>query len=67
MVWSPIGLLPEHHEETASGWRQLVGVSYMWWALAVIATAGITLTAAPPARKADRPAAETPATASPVG
>lgn len=67
MVWSPISLLPEHHEETASGWRQLVGVSYMWWALAVIATAGITLTAAPPARKAERPAAETPATASPVG
>lgn len=43
MVWSPIALLPEHQETTAHWWRQLVGVSYLWWALAVIAAAGITL------------------------
>lgn len=40
MVWSPLYLLPEHHEEMASWWRQLVGMSYVWWALAVIITAG---------------------------
>ncbi|HEU4360302.1 MAG TPA: glycosyltransferase 87 family protein [Mycobacterium sp.] len=62
MVWSPISLLPEHQETTAPGWRQLVGVSYMWWALVVIAVAGATLTAASPARKPRKPAAAAPAT-----
>ncbi len=40
MVWTPIMLMPEHHETTASLWRQLVGGSYVWWALAVIVVAG---------------------------
>lgn len=44
MVWTPLYLLPEHHEETASWWRQLFGMSYVWWALAVIAVAGLTVT-----------------------
>lgn len=46
-VWSPIGLMPEHHEADASWWRQLLGMSYVWWALALIAVAG--LRSAPPA------------------
>ena len=41
MVWSPIDLLPEHHEADASWWRQLFGMSYVWWALALIAAAGL--------------------------
>ena len=40
MVWTPIPLMPEHHETTASLWRQLAGGSYVWWAIAVIAVAG---------------------------
>ncbi len=44
MVWSPIELLPEHHESAASWWRQLAGMSYVWWALAVIVVAGCTVT-----------------------
>ncbi|MCB0948274.1 MAG: DUF2029 domain-containing protein [Mycobacterium sp.] len=40
MVWSPITLLPEHRETAASLWRQLVGGSYLWWALAVIIAIG---------------------------
>ena len=45
MCWTPIDLLPQHHETTAAWWRQLVGMSYVWWALAVIVTAGLTVTA----------------------
>ncbi|NBQ41699.1 MAG: DUF2029 domain-containing protein [Mycobacteriaceae bacterium] len=37
----PIGLLPEHQEASATWWRQLLGMSYVWWALAVIVTAGV--------------------------
>ncbi|HEX7322333.1 MAG TPA: glycosyltransferase 87 family protein [Mycobacterium sp.] len=44
MVWSPIKLLPEHHEADATWWRQLAGVSYLWWALAIIVAAGGTPT-----------------------
>jgi alpha-1,2-mannosyltransferase len=44
MVWTPIDLLPEHHEAAASWWRQLLGGSYVWWAVAVIAVAGATVT-----------------------
>lgn len=44
MVWTPITLLPEHRETTASLWRQLIGGSYLWWALAVIVVIG-TVTA----------------------
>ncbi len=40
MVWTPIPLMPEHHETAASLWRQLAGGSYVWWAIAVIVVAG---------------------------
>ena len=43
MMRSPIELLPEHHEAGAVWWRQLAGTSYVWWALAIIITAGATL------------------------
>jgi alpha-1,2-mannosyltransferase len=43
MYWSPIDLMPKHHETTACWWRQLVGVSYLWWALATIVVAGATV------------------------
>jgi alpha-1,2-mannosyltransferase len=49
MVWTPIPLMPEHHETTASLWRQVAGGSYVWWAIAVIAVAGTVS-----ARSADR-------------
>ncbi|MCW2565868.1 MAG: hypothetical protein JWQ31_4428, partial [Mycobacterium sp.] len=49
MVWTPITLMPEHHETAASLWRQLAGGSYVWWAIAVIAVAGSVS-----ARSADR-------------
>ncbi|MFN8072756.1 MAG: glycosyltransferase 87 family protein [Mycobacterium sp.] len=41
MTWPPLYLLPEHHEADASWWRQLAGMSYVWWALALIAGAGL--------------------------
>jgi alpha-1,2-mannosyltransferase len=41
MMWPPILLLPEHQEADASWWRQLAGMSYVWWALALIAAAGL--------------------------
>jgi alpha-1,2-mannosyltransferase len=40
LVWTPITLMPEHHETSASLWRQLAGDSYLWWALAVIVVTG---------------------------
>jgi alpha-1,2-mannosyltransferase len=40
MTWPPIELLPEHHESDASWWRQLFGMSYVWWALAAIVITG---------------------------
>ena len=49
MVWTPIPLMPEHHETAASLWRQLAGGSYAWWAIALIAVAGTVS-----ARSADR-------------
>jgi alpha-1,2-mannosyltransferase len=45
MRWTPIDLLPQHHETTAVWWRQLAGMSYVWWALAVIVTAGLSVSA----------------------
>ncbi len=45
MAWTPIDLLPKHHETTAAWWRQLAGMSYVWWALAAIAAAGFTVVA----------------------
>jgi alpha-1,2-mannosyltransferase len=49
MVWTPIPLMPKHHETAASLWRQLAGGSYLWWALAVIVVAGTV--SARPARR----------------
>ncbi|BBY60470.1 polyprenol-phosphate-mannose-dependent alpha-(1-2)-phosphatidylinositol mannoside mannosyltransferase [Mycolicibacterium sarraceniae] len=46
MMWIPLELLPKHHEDTASWWRQLLGMSYVWWALAVIVVAGLTVATA---------------------
>ncbi len=43
MRWTPIDLLPKHHETTAAWWRQLAGMSYVWWALVVIVAAGFTV------------------------
>jgi alpha-1,2-mannosyltransferase len=40
MIWTPIPLMPEHQETSASLWRQLAGGSYVWWAMAVIIVAG---------------------------
>ncbi|OBF23784.1 glycosyltransferase 87 family protein [Mycobacterium sp. ACS4331] len=54
MIWTPIDLLPEHQEAEAAWWRQLVGGSYVWWALAVIVAAGLTVTT----RVSPRPTAE---------
>ncbi len=45
MRWTPIDLLPKHHETTAVWWRQLAGMSYVWWALAVIVAAGFSVAA----------------------
>ncbi|HET9875326.1 MAG TPA: glycosyltransferase 87 family protein [Mycobacterium sp.] len=61
MVWNPISLLPEHHETAASWWRQLVGVSYLWWALAVIVMAGVTLTSGTGSRSPTATPAPVPA------
>lgn len=36
----PIHLMVEHEETSASLWRQLLGGSYLWWALALIAVSG---------------------------
>ena len=38
----PMLLMPEHHEAQAALWRQLIGTSYLWWALATIATIGVS-------------------------
>jgi alpha-1,2-mannosyltransferase len=43
--WTPIDLLPKYHETTAAWWRQLAGMSYVWWALAALVAAGLTVTA----------------------
>ncbi|MGV0652660.1 glycosyltransferase family 87 protein [Mycolicibacterium thermoresistibile] len=40
LVWTPIRLLPENEEMTASLWRQLLGGSYVWWALVLIVVIG---------------------------
>ncbi len=43
VVWSPIMLLPEHHEAEAAWWRKLFGMSYVWWALALILVVGLRI------------------------
>ncbi len=52
MRWTPIDLLPKHHESSAIWWRQLAGMSYVWWALAVLVVAGLTVTARATSRDA---------------
>ena len=48
MLWPPLQLLPEHREAAASWWRQLAGMSYVWWAVATILVAGATSAPAGP-------------------
>ncbi len=72
MVWTPIALLPQHRETAASLWRQLVGGSYLWWALAVIIVTGIvTRTAAVRSADQDGPSVDAapavPAVKAPAG
>ncbi|HKV19034.1 MAG TPA: glycosyltransferase 87 family protein [Mycobacterium sp.] len=62
MVWTPITLMPEHHETTAPLWRQLVGGSYLWWALAVIVVAATVSPRATDSDPAEVSAARVPAT-----
>jgi alpha-1,2-mannosyltransferase len=40
MVLAPIHLMTEHRETSAALWRQLIGGSYVWWAIALIVVAG---------------------------
>lgn len=40
MVLAPIHLMTEHRETSAALWRQLIGGSYVWWAIALIFVAG---------------------------
>ncbi|HTM86408.1 MAG TPA: glycosyltransferase 87 family protein [Mycobacterium sp.] len=55
LAWAPmIMLLPENYESEAAWWRQLAGLSYVWWALAVIVA--VALTARTPARSMPDPA-----------
>jgi len=59
VVWNPIELMPKHHEVSAAWWRQLVGVSYLWWALAILVATGATVavrTAAATVPRAAEPA-----------
>jgi alpha-1,2-mannosyltransferase len=55
MVWTPIDLMPKHHEVTAPLWRQLAGVSYLWWALATLVAAGATISVGAATAPASRP------------
>lgn len=54
MVWTPIDLMPKHHEVGIAWWRQLVGVSYLWWALATLVATGATVTVRTTAATAPR-------------
>ncbi|MGH3968561.1 MAG: glycosyltransferase 87 family protein, partial [Mycobacterium sp.] len=49
MRWSPIRLLLEHSNLR----EQLIGAAYVWWALAVIAVMGLTVTARQSARETE--------------
>ena len=40
MYFAPIHLMTEHKETSAALWRQLLGGSYVWWAIALIVVAG---------------------------
>lgn len=59
LKWTPIELLPEHQEAAASWWRQLLGGSYVWWALAVMVVAGLAVTT--PVSRRRSPESENPA------
>ena len=59
-IWTPITLMPAHQETAATLWRRLAGGSYLWWALLVIAAAGLL-----PGRR-DRAEDEKPADALPA-
>ncbi|WP_102142674.1 glycosyltransferase 87 family protein [Mycobacterium hubeiense] len=61
MVWTPITLMPEHHETSASLWRQLAGGSYVWWAMAVIVVSGIVSTRVAAGTRTDAHASPVPA------
>lgn len=53
LAWAPmIVLLPENHESEAAWWRQLAGLSYVWWALAVIVAVALSSRRSP---RADPP------------
>ncbi|MET0457347.1 MAG: glycosyltransferase 87 family protein [Mycobacterium sp.] len=53
MRYPPLELMPEHRETFAPLWRQLVGESYVWWALALLVVAGAaTLRAREDSRRA---------------
>lgn len=54
MTWPPIELLPEHQEAGAAWWRQVFGMSYVWWALAVIVVAGWRAPSGPANRRRSR-------------
>lgn len=41
--WPHIEMLPSGNEWSAPWWRQLVGTSYVWWALSVTAAVGLTV------------------------
>jgi alpha-1,2-mannosyltransferase len=63
MVWTPIDLMTKHHEVAAPLWRQLVGVSYLWWALAALVATGATVAVRIATVTAPRAAAPAPVTA----
>jgi alpha-1,2-mannosyltransferase len=63
MVWTPIDLMPKHHEVGIAWWRQLVGVSYLWWALATLVATGATVAVRTATATAPRVAAPAPVTA----
>ena len=45
-------MMPEHRETAASLWRQLLGGSYVWWAIAVIIVVGTV--SVRPAQRSDK-------------
>ncbi|BBZ04014.1 polyprenol-phosphate-mannose-dependent alpha-(1-2)-phosphatidylinositol mannoside mannosyltransferase [Mycolicibacterium chitae] len=61
MIWPPIDLLPEHQEAEAAWWRQLLGGSYIWWAIATIVVAGLAAKAVAGPVSRPRTAADAPA------
>ena len=66
MVWPPLRLLPEHQEAAAAWWRQLFGMSYVWWAITAIAVIGATAAAAPVSRQRSPGSAPAAALSRPV-